>query len=110
MFFWQILPAFRTHHTTKERVWFNQAHAYHAYFKQGSPEGKELPDHLYPLHVYYGDGSEIELDVIQHIRAMSWQSAVGFRWRNGDLLAIDNMAVQHVLLTSNCKSFPPFIG
>ena len=58
-------------------------------------EGKELPDHLYPFHTYYGDGSEIEPDVLQHIRDVTWQSAVGFRWRNGDLLAMDNMAVQH---------------
>ena len=124
LFYWQILPAFRAHHTTKERVWFNQAHFHHASYFKGSPmfEGKQLPDHLYPFHDYYGDGSEIESDVLQHIRIASWQSAVGFRWRNGDLLAIDNMTVQHgrmsftgprkvlAFLTSNCKCFPSFIG
>ena len=78
-------------------------------------EGQQLPDHMYSFNTYYGDGSEIEPDVLQHIRVASWQSAVGFRWRNGDLLAIDNMTVQHgrisftgprkvlAFLTSNCR-------
>ena len=117
MCYWQIVPAFRTHYTTKERVWFNQAQSHHASYLRGSPmfEGQQLPDHMYSFNTYYGDGSEIEPDVLQHIRVASWQSAVGFRWRNGDLLAIDNMTVQHgrisftgprkvlAFLTSNCR-------
>ena len=117
LFFWQVLPAFRTHHETKERVWFNQADLHHTSYLKDSPMfvGQELPDHLYPYHTYYGDGSEIEPDTLQHIRATAWQNVVGFRWRNGDLLVIDNRAVQHgrisftgprkllAVLTSNCK-------
>ena len=37
----------------------------------------------------------IEPEVLQHIRAASWECAVGFRWRSGDLLVLDNLAVQH---------------
>ena len=55
----------------------------------------EVPYDKYPAHTSYGDGSEIEPEVVQHLRATSWKCAVGFRWRNGDLLAIDNLAVQH---------------
>ena len=64
LFFWQVLPAFRTHHETKERVWFNQADLHHTSYLKDSPMfvGQELPDHLYPYHTYYGDGSEIEPD------------------------------------------------
>ena len=55
----------------------------------------ELPPHKYPCTVYYGDGSTIEPEVIQHLRAVSWSCAVGFRWRKGDLLVLDNLTVQH---------------
>ena len=57
--------------------------------------GTEIPDNKLPYHSYYGDGSEIEPEVLQHIRATSWECAVGFRWKSGDLLVLDNLAVQH---------------
>ena len=115
--FWSVSPAFKTHYKTKERVWFNQVHSMHASYLRESFQfrGQLLPDLMYPYHTCYGDGSEIKIGDIQHIRAVSWQSAVGFRWRNGDLLAVDNMAVQHgrmsftgprkllTYFTSNCK-------
>ena len=98
---WQNRPAFSTHPATGEKVWFNQAHTHHASYYKPWPEQilfhfpPETPDEKYPSHTYYGDGSEIEPEVIQHIRATSWACAVGFQWRRGDLLAMDNMAVQH---------------
>lgn len=36
-----------------------------------------------PTHSAYGDGSEIPEDVIQHIRDVSWQCAVGFQMERG---------------------------
>ena len=57
--------------------------------------GADIPDEKFPNHTYYGDGSEIEKEVLQHIRATSWACAVGFQWRCGDLLVMDNLAVQH---------------
>lgn len=62
----------------------------------------EIPDEKYPAHTYYGDGSDIEPEVIQHIRATSWACAVGFRWRRGDLLAMDNLTVQHARIGFTC--------
>ena len=95
---WQTRPAFLTHPLTGEKIWFNQVNCHHASFYKFWPVpfmDAEVPDDKYPANAYYGDGSEIEPEVVQHIRATSWQCAVGFRWRNGDLLAIDNVAVQH---------------
>lgn len=84
---------------TGEKVWFNQAHIHNASYYKYRPntfsDVHEIPDEKYPAHTYYGDGSEIEPEVIQHIRATSWACAVGFLWKRGDLLAMDNMAVQH---------------
>lgn len=59
------------------------------------PGFADIPDHKLPSHTYYGDGSEIEPAVLQHIVASEWSCAVGFKWRKGDLLVLDNLAVQH---------------
>jgi len=94
---WQILPAFIRHPLTGEKIWFNQAHSHHASYYKPMPGflDVQIPDEKFPAHTYYGDGSKIEPEVIQHIRATSWGCAVGFQWRSGDLLVLDNLAVQH---------------
>ena len=95
---WQNRPAFFIHPLNGEKIWFNQAHLHHASYYKAYPwpiVDAEVPDDKYPMHTYYGDGSDIEPEVLQHIRATSWACAVGFRWRSGDLLAVDNLAAQH---------------
>ena len=97
LYLWQNLPAFIRHPLTGKKIWFNQAHSHHpSYYKQmpGFLD-VQIPDEKFPANTYYGDGSEIEPEVIQHIRATSWECAVGFQWRSGDLLVLDNLAVQH---------------
>ena len=108
LYLWQNRPAFIRHPLTGEKIWFNQAHNHRASnFKHmpGFPLDVQTPDEKYPAHSYYGDGSEIEREVIQHIRATSWECAVGFQWRSGDLLVLDNLAVQHARIgfTGNRK-------
>ena len=51
-----------------------------SYFKE-SPmlEGVLLDDDkMYPAHATYGDGTETEPEMIQHIRVVNWSCAVGF--------------------------------
>ena len=80
-----------------EKIWFNMATPHHNSYHKAMPTfiGADIPDEKYPYNCYYGDGSEIEPEVIQHIRAASWACAVGFKWQSGDLLVLDNLAVQH---------------
>ena len=59
---------------------------------------QDAPDNMCPGHTKYGDGSEIEPAVLQHIRAVSWSCAVGFQWQQGDLLVFDNLLAQHARL------------
>ena len=94
---WQDRSAFLRHPDSGEKIWFNQVHVHNRSYHKAHPKfiGMELPDDKFPAHTYYGDGSEIEPDVLQHIRATSWACAVGFQWRSGDLLVLDNLAVQH---------------
>ena len=56
-------------------------------------------DSMYPAHATYGDGTDIEPEVIQHIRATNWNCAVGFQWRTGDIVVLDNLAVMHSRLS-----------
>jgi hypothetical protein len=55
-----------------------------------------------PRHVYYGDGSEIEDSVMDHIGESYEKNAVRFKWREGDLVTLDNMITAHAR--------DPFVG
>ena len=74
-----------------------------SFFKNSSPvfrfKDYNLPSHQYAYQTYYGDGSEVEPAVLQHIRAVTWSCAVGFRWQNGDVLVVDNLTVQHARMS-----------
>ncbi|XP_078372637.1 dapdiamide synthesis protein DdaC-like [Oculina patagonica] len=97
LFLWQNRSVCIRHPLTGSKIWFNQATAMHSSYYQAMPTfiGKGIPDDKCPSTTCYGDGSAIEPEVIQHIRATFWACAVGFQWRPGDLLALDNLAVQH---------------
>ena len=97
MYLWQIRPPVIVHPVTGEKLWFNQATAVHGSYYKSLPTsaGKDIPEDKFPSHTYYGDGSVIERETLQHIRATSWSCAVGFKWQEGDLLVLDNFSVQH---------------
>ena len=86
-----------SHPVSGEKVWFNQVATHNNSYHKAKPTfiGAEIPDDKFPFHTHYGDGSEIEPEVLQHIRETSWACAVGFKWKRGDLLVIDNFAAQH---------------
>jgi hypothetical protein len=48
-----------------------------------------------PRHVYYGDGTPIEDDVMQRIGELYEECAVRFDWQKGDAILLDNMLVAH---------------
>jgi len=93
--FWYNRPACIQHPETGEKIWFNQVTTHNCSYYRQLPGGTEIPDHKQPAHTYYGDGGDIEPAVLQHILATAWTCAVGFKWRKGHLLVLDNLAVQH---------------
>lgn len=102
--YWYKLSAFKNHPISDERIWHNQAHVHHCskYRDQepmrmviGLKAGETMPDHQFLTHTAYGDGTPIEPAVLQHIRAKTWESAVGFRWKDGDVLVCENVLAQH---------------
>ncbi|XP_048582511.1 uncharacterized protein LOC5512906 isoform X2 [Nematostella vectensis] len=99
--YWYILPPIIPHPVSGEPKWFTQPHVHHNTYYKESPmfEGSTLPNNKYPTHATYGDGEEFEPEVIQHIRAIGWQCAVGFPWQNGDVMVIDNFLAMHSRLS-----------
>jgi alpha-ketoglutarate-dependent taurine dioxygenase len=95
---WQTRPALHRHPVTGEETWFN-----HALFFHNSSLPKEVGDGLLtalgeenlPYHTYYGDGQRIEDEVVEEIRAAYTAETVGFDWRQGDVLVVENMLAAH---------------
>ena len=93
----QVCQAVATHPRTGEMVWFNQAHLFHV--SSLNAEVRESLMEAYagdpPRNAYYGDGSPIEDDVLDEIRAAYAQEEIAFPWQKGDVLVVDNMLTAH---------------
>jgi alpha-ketoglutarate-dependent taurine dioxygenase len=92
------------HPKTGEETWFNHGTFFHV-----TSLGKEMSDTLLaclpkeslPTNTYYGDGEDIELDVLEHLRSIYRKHTVKFLWQHGDVLMLDNMFSAHG--RSSCK-------
>jgi len=94
----QTCQAIETHPITRDIVWFNQAHLFHVSgldMKTREALLSVVAREDLPRNVYYGDGSEIELDALEEIRSVLASTAVSFSWEAGDVLMIDNMLTAH---------------
>lgn len=94
----QVCQGLAVHPATGEPIWFNQAHLFHV---SSLPEEmrhlllETLGEAGLPRQALYGDGQPIELPVLEEIRGAYEQESVSFRWREGDLMMLDNMLVAH---------------
>jgi alpha-ketoglutarate-dependent taurine dioxygenase len=93
-----IRKAVRKHPLTGEDVWFNHAVFFHV--STLPPDVQKmlrsvLGDDELPNNTYYGDGSEIAPEALDHLRTAYAQETVSFPWQRGDLLMLDNMLVAH---------------
>ena len=81
-----------------EQVFFNQIQLHHVSCLH--PSLRESVFSLFseddfPRHVYYGDGTPIEEGVIAETLGVYRELALGFAWRPGDVLMVDNMLTAH---------------
>lgn len=95
----QVRPATAFHPRTGEEVWFNQADGFHpsalspaAYAEQLALCGGEED---FRLNVTFADGGAIDPAALAHIRAVLAAETVPHRWRQGDVLVLDNMLAAH---------------
>ncbi len=93
------------HPVTGEVTFFNQVQLHHVHCLE--PEVRQSLLSIFkredlPRHVYYGDGSEIEDSVMDHIGEIYEKHAVRFQWCAGDMVTLDNMITAHAR--------DPFVG
>jgi alpha-ketoglutarate-dependent taurine dioxygenase len=95
----QVCQAVAVHPRTGENVWFNQAHLFHvsnlAPVVQESLLALVDSDIDLPRNVYYGDGTPIEVAVLDEIRGVLDDCTVKFLWQQGDVMMLDNMLASH---------------
>lgn len=94
----QLCQAVARHPRTGEDVWFNQAHLFHVSALE--EEVREVlldavSEEDLPRNVYYGDGSPLEPELLDEIRAVLEASQVVFPWQRDDILMLDNMLAAH---------------
>jgi len=94
----QICQASTEHSVTGEPVWFNQAHLFHISALEESDSCsliKELGENNIPRNAFYGDGSSIEVEVLEHIRKVYNEEKIKFKWHKGDIMILDNVLTAH---------------
>jgi alpha-ketoglutarate-dependent taurine dioxygenase len=94
----QVCQAIATHPDTGDVVWFNQAHLFHVSSLPPAVRDSLLSSYAeenLPRNAYYGDGTRIELPVLDAIREAYRQETITFPWQEGDVLMLDNMLAAH---------------
>lgn len=93
----QVRPATVEHPVSHDRSWFN-----HVVFWHGSRLMPEIQEVLtrehgqdWPFQTFYGDGSPIPSDVIDHIASRYAENTESQPWQIGDLLLVDNLTAAH---------------
>lgn len=86
------------HPNTGEIVWFNHLTFFHRLSLDANP--RELIDEMCGdagrAHAtYYGDGSLIEDEFIEHLQDCYNAEKAAFDWKSGDVLLLDNMLASH---------------
>jgi alpha-ketoglutarate-dependent taurine dioxygenase len=91
-------PGVTRHPRTGERIWFNQVQLHHvSCLDAGTRESLRqlFSEEDMPRNVYYGDGGVIPDATVERISEVFEQLCVELPWQQGDLIALDNMFVQH---------------
>lgn len=94
-----IRPAIYEHPVSGETSWINQI--LHWHFHCLSAQTKEdiralfVLEHLYPRNCYFGDGTKIPDEYIDHIHQVYRKNHMEFDWQKGDLLLVDNILKAH---------------
>jgi alpha-ketoglutarate-dependent taurine dioxygenase len=93
-----VRPGILRHPRTGEWSWFNHAAFFHVSTLEPTMRNallSELDADDLPNNTYYGDGTEIEPEVLDEIRSAYGEERVCFPWQKGDVLMVDNLLVAH---------------
>jgi non-ribosomal peptide synthetase component F len=93
-----ICPAIAMHPETNEMVFFNQIQAHHvSCLDPAVRQSLQMifVDEDMPRNVRFGDGSQIDDEIVDHIRSLYRETSISFDWQKGDILLLDNMLTAH---------------
>lgn len=94
----QVNPATIIHPVSGEKLWFNQAHLFHVSSLAADVQQtllNTLGEARLPRNTFYGDGSPIEPEVLEVIRAAYLDTKISFTWQQSDLMLLDNLRFTH---------------
>ena len=94
----QVRDAIMKHPRTGELLWHNHAAFFHITTRDAHVRDalmNEFASEELPYNTYYGDGGEIDPEVIQHINEAYDAELVKFAWQAGDVMLIDNCSIAH---------------
>jgi alpha-ketoglutarate-dependent taurine dioxygenase len=94
----QVRPAISVHPRTGETVWMNHATFFH--ITTLAEDVRDMMTSVFaeedlPNNTYYGDGSAIDDETVEDLRAAYDAETILFDWEKGDVLLCDNMLVAH---------------
>jgi alpha-ketoglutarate-dependent taurine dioxygenase/acyl carrier protein len=93
-----VCPAIAIHPKTNEMVFFNQIQAHHVSCLDPAVRQSLqtiFADEDMPRNVRFGDGSQIDDEIVDHIRSLYTEASITFAWQKGDILLLDNMLTAH---------------
>lgn len=94
----QVRPVIAVHPRTGELSWFNHATLFNvSSLPQIAREAllSMFKEDEVPNNTFYGDGSPIEPEVLDDLRAAYQQELVSFPWQKGDVMMLDNVLTSH---------------
>ena len=94
----QVRPAIARHPQTGEHAWFNHVTFFHVSTLEDDIRERvlaEFDEEDLPNNTYYGDGSRIDPEVMDHLRQTYLQEKLSFRWQQFDVLMLDNVLSSH---------------
>ncbi len=86
------------HPKTHEEMFFNQVQIHHIFcVDEDTRDGLRalFDEQDLPRNVYYGDGSPIPDETMEHLGKVFDDHCVRFKWQKGDMIMLDNMLVTH---------------
>lgn len=93
-----VRSAISRHPRTGEPVWFNHCTFFHVSTLVPAVRDallSQFAEDELPSNTYYGDGTPIEAEVLEQLRAAYDAETIMFPWQAGDVLMLDNMLVAH---------------
>ena len=91
----EIRDAVSVHPVTGERVWFNQVNLWHFTNSPMAASMAGMSQKGLPMNAFFGDGGELDMNMLAAIRQAYAQEKRLFSWRTGDFLMLDNRLVAH---------------